>query len=78
MFVILYCRKESDSVTDLIYLLKMASSSRAIKPEGLSPTSKVEDTNGKYPGSKRLGLGVRRCLFGASYDRSRTCPRWAA
>ena len=56
----------------------MASSSRAIKPEGLSPTSKVEDTNGKYPGSKRLGLGVRRCLFGASYDRSRTCPRWAA
>ena len=77
MFVILYCRKDSDSVTDLIYLLKMASSSRAIKPEGLSPTSKVEDTNGKYPGSKRLGM-IRRCLFGASYDRWRTCPRWAA
>ena len=70
MFVILYCRKDSDSLTDLIYLkcMKMASSSRTIKPESLPPTSRVEDTNGKYPGSKRLVLEVRRCLFGASYD----------
>ena len=70
MFVILYCGKDSDSLTDLIYLkcMKMASSSRTIKPESLPPTSRVEDTNGKYPGSKRLVLEVRRCLFGASYD----------
>ena len=74
MFVILYCGKDSDSLTDLIYLkcMKMASSSRTIKPECLPPTSRVEDTNGKYLGSKRLVLEVRRCLFGASYDGWRT------
>ena len=70
MFVILYCGKVSDSLTDLIYLkyMKIASSSRTIKPESLPPTSRVSNTNGKYAGSKRLGLEVRRCLFGASYD----------
>ena len=74
MFVILYCGKDSDSLTDLIHLkcMKMASSSRTIKPESLPPTSRVEETNGKYPGSKRLVLEVRRCLFGASYDGWRT------
>ena len=38
------------------------------KPESLPPTSRVERTNGKYPRSKRLGLKVRRCLFGANCD----------
>ena len=36
----LYCEKDSDSLTDLRYLqyMKMASSSRTIKPEGLPLT----------------------------------------
>ena len=46
----------------------MTSSSRTIKPESLPPTSRVKCTNGKYPGSKRLGLQVRGCLFDASYN----------
>ena len=46
----------------------MTSSSRTIKPESLPPTSRVEHNNGKYRGSKRLGLEFRRCLFGTSYD----------
>ena len=70
MFVILYSGKDSDSLTDLIYLkyMKTTPSSKTLKPESLPPTSRVEDTNGKYHGSARLGLEVRRCLFGASYD----------
>ena len=71
MFVMLYCGKDSDSLTDLIYLkyMKMTPSSKTLKPESLPPTSQVKDTNGKYPGPTRLGLEVIRCLFGASYDR---------
>ena len=40
IFVMLYCEKDSDSLTDLRYLqyMKMASSSRTIKPEGLPLT----------------------------------------
>ena len=49
--------------------MKMASSSSTLKPESLPPTSRMEHTNGKYPGSKRFGLKFRRCLFGASNDR---------
>ena len=66
MVAILYCGKDSGSLTDLIFfkIHEIGSSSRTIKPESLSPTLKVEDTNGKYPGSKRLGLEVRRWLNG--------------
>ena len=65
MFVILYCGKDSDSLTDLIYLkyMKMASSSRTIKIESLPPTSRVENTNGNYPGSKTLGLELEHASF---------------
>ena len=86
IFVILYRGKDSDSLTDLRYLnyMKMASSSRTIRPDnfppaeqapyvsciiGIFPSSRLEHTHGKYLGSKRLGVEVRRCLFGASYDR---------
>ena len=77
MFVVLYCGKDSNLLTDLLYLkyMKMASSSKTINPESLPPTLSVEDTNGKYPGSKKMVLEVRRCFFGASYDRFFTCPR---
>ena len=70
MFVMLYCGKDSDSLTDLIYLkyMKMTPSSKTLKPESFPPTSQVKDTNGKYPGPTRLGLEVIRYLFGASYD----------
>ena len=70
IYVIRYCGEDSDSLTDLRYLkyMKMVSSSRTIKSESLPPTSRLERTNGKYPGSKRLGFKVRRCLFGASYN----------
>ena len=70
IFVMLYCRKDSDSLTYLRYLkyIKIASSLRTIKPESLPSTSRVKRPNGKYPGSKRLGLEVRGWLFGASYN----------
>ena len=70
IFVMFYCAIDSDSLTDLGYLKykKMTSPSRTIKLESSPPTSRVKYINGKYPGSKRLGLEARRCLFSASYD----------
>ena len=69
LFAMLYCGKDSDSLTDLRYLkyMKMASSSRTITLASLPPASRVKHTNGNCPRSKRLWLGVRRSLFGASY-----------
>ena len=32
----------------------------------------------KYFAPKRLEVEIRRCLVGTSYDRWRTCPRWAS
>ena len=84
----LYREKGSDLLTDLRYLkyMKLASSSRNIKPEslnelfyvscipGIFPASRLGHINGRYLESKRLGVEVRRCLFGASYDGRRTSP----
>ena len=70
IFVMFYCRKDSDSLTDLRYLkyIKMALSLRTIKPTSLPSTSRMKRPNGKYPGSNKLGFEVRGCLFGASYN----------
>ena len=75
-----YCEKDLGHLTDLRYLkyMKVAWSSKTINPEGLHAPSIVEHTNGKYPGSKRLGFEVRRCLFDATCDGWRTCPKWVA
>ena len=80
VFVMLYCGKDSDSLTNMRYLkyTKMASSSRFITSDSLPPTSSVKHTNWKCPGTKIMELEVRWCLFGASYDGWRTYTRWAA
>ena len=43
IFVILYCGRDSDPLTDLrdLKYMEMASSSRTIKPESLPPTEQA-------------------------------------
>ena len=92
MLFMLYCGKNSDSLTDPAHLkyIKMALFSRTIISELLTPTEgapmfhayqvyfQLQEWNtflGTCPGSKRLRVKVKKCLFGAIYDGQRTCPR---
>ena len=73
-----------------IKYMKMPLSAANVKPKSLPVTEQaamfhiygvyfqlheLEHTHGKYFGCKRLGVEIRRCFFGTSCDRSRTCPR---